>query len=54
MKRVNKTIKTDTNTAHILNTFFSTIISNINILKYPVSDPISNDINDLVLKSILK
>ena len=38
-----------------MNTFFSTIISsNLNIPEYPVSDPISNDIIDPVLKSILK
>ena len=37
-----------------MNTFFSTIISNLNIPEYPVSDPISNDINDAVLKSVLK
>ena len=37
-----------------MNTFFSTIISNLNIPEYPVSDPISNDINDPVLKFILK
>ena len=29
-------------------------MSNLNIPKYPVSDPISNDIKDPVLKSILK
>ena len=49
-----KIIKTDTKTANVLNTVFSTIISNLNIPEYPVSDPISNDINDPVLKSILK
>ena len=37
-----------------MNTFFSTIISNFNIPEYPVSDPISNDINDPVLRSILR
>ena len=46
--------KTDTKTADVLNTLFSTIISNLNIPEYPVSDSISNDINDPVLKSILK
>ena len=46
-------IKTDTKTA-VLNTFFSTIISNLSMPGYPVSDPISNDMNDPVLKSILK
>ena len=45
---------TDSKTVNVLNTFFSSIISNLNIPEYPVSDLISNDINDLVLKSILK
>ena len=49
-----KIIKTDTKTANVLNTFFSTVISSLNIPEYPVSDSISNDINDPVLKSILK
>ena len=49
-----KIIKTDTKTANVLTNFFSTIISNLNIPEYPVSDPISNDINDPVLKSVLK
>ena len=49
-----KIIKTDTKTATVLNTFFSTIISNLHIPEYPVSDPISNDINDPALKSIPK
>ena len=51
-----KIIKTDTDskTANVLNTSFSTIISNLNIPEYSVPDPISNDINDPVLKSILK
>ena len=49
-----KIIKTDSKTANVLNTFFSTIISNLNIPEYPVSDPIFNYINDSILKSILK
>ena len=49
-----KIIKTDTKSANVLNTFFSTIISNLNIPQYPVSDPVSNDMNDPVLKSILQ
>ena len=48
-----KIIKTDSKTANVLNTFFSTIISNLNIPEYLVPDPVSNDINDPVLKSIL-
>ena len=49
-----KIIKADTKTTNVLNTFFFTIISNLNIPEYPVSDPIYNDINDPVLKSFLK
>ena len=49
-----KIIKTDPKTANILNNFFPTIISNLNIPEHPVSDLSSNDINDLVLKSISK
>ena len=37
-----------------MNTFFSTIISNLDVPEYTVSDPISNNINDSALKSILK
>ena len=37
-----------------MNTFFPTIISNLNIYEYPVSVPIPNDISDPVLESILK
>ena len=48
-----KIIKTDSKTANLLNTFFSTIISNLNIPEYLVIDPIFNDINDRVLKSVL-
>ena len=48
-----KIIKTDSKTANLLNTFFSTIISNLNIPEYLVIDPIFNDINDPVLKSVL-
>ena len=49
-----KIIKTESNTANVLNTSFSVIISNLNIPEYQVSDPISNDVSDPVLKSILK
>ena len=49
-----KIIKTDSNIANVLNTFCSTIISNLNIPEYQVPDPISNDVSDPVLKSILK
>ena len=42
-----KIIKTDSKTANVLNTFLSTIVSHLNIPEYPVSDPISNENNDL-------
>ena len=48
-----KIIKTPTKTANVLNTFFSTIISNLNIPEHPVSDSVSNDINDPVVLFIL-
>ena len=49
-----KIIKTDRKTSNVLNIFFSTIISNLNISEHAVSDCISNDINDRVLRSIVK
>ena len=39
---------------NVLSTFFSTIITNLNIPEYPVYDSISNDINDPVLTLILR
>ena len=45
-------LESDSNTAQILNTFFSNIVSNLNIAKYANSDPISDNINDPVIKSI--
>ena len=52
MLEKDKIIKTDAKT--VLNDFFSTITSNLIILKYPVSDSTSNDIRDPVLKYVLK
>ena len=45
-------VESDSNTAQILNTFFSNVVSNLNIAKYANSDPISDNINDPVIKSI--
>ena len=50
MKRI-KSLKL---TVRQLFSFFSTIISSLNIPEYAASDLISNDLNDPVLKSILK
>ena len=49
-----KVIKTDKKAANVLNTFFSSINSNLNIPEYLVYHPISNDINAPVLKFIPK
>ena len=45
-----KIIKTDTKTANVLNTFFSVIISNLDIPENTVSHSIANNINHPVLK----
>ena len=47
-------IETDTKPANVLNTFFPTIISNLSVPEYAVSDSISNDLSDTALKSVLK
>ena len=50
----NKVVKADTTAVNVLNTFFSTIIRNLSIHEYSVSDSICNDINNPALKSILR
>ena len=47
-------VESDINTAQILNTFFSNIVSNLKIAEYANCDPISDNINDPVIKSIAK
>ena len=37
-----------------MNTFFSNIVSNLNIPEYPVNDPFIDNINDPILKAIFK
>ena len=44
----------DNNTAEVLNTFFSSIVSNLKIDGYSNSDPLANNIRDPVLKCIVK
>ena len=44
----------DSEVAEVLNTFFSNIVSNLNIPEYQMNDPISDNINDPVLKAIAK
>ena len=43
-------VESDINTAQILNTFFSNIVSNLKIAEYVNCDPISDNINDPVIK----
>ena len=47
-------IESNRNAAQILNTFFSNIASNLKIVEYANCDPISDSINDPVIKSIVK
>ena len=44
----------DNNTAEVLNTFFSSIVSSLKIDGYSNSDPLANNIRDPVLKCIVK
>ena len=44
----------DYNTAKVLNTFFSNIVSNINIAEYSNCKPLANNISDPVLKCVVK
>ena len=47
-------ISSDNKIADVLNTFFSNIISNLNLPEYPISNPYYNKIRDPVFKTILK
>ena len=47
-------IESDINTAQILNTSFSNIVSNLKISEYANCDPVSDKINDPVIKSTVK
>ena len=47
-------IESHRNAAQILNTFFSNIVSNLKIAEYANCDPISDNINDPVIKSTVK
>ena len=42
------------NTAEVLNTFFSKIVTNLNIAEYSNFEPLASNISDPVLKSITK
>ena len=47
-------ITNDSETAEVLNTFFSNIISNLDIPEYPDCDPLYEQISDSVLSTIVK
>ena len=47
-------IKTEKGTAKVLNTFFSNIVQNLDIQQYNVDDPICENINDPILKAIVR
>ena len=47
-------IKTEQGTAEVLNTFFSSIVQNLDIQQYNVDDPICGNINDPLLKAIVR
>ena len=42
------------NTAKVLNTFFSNIVSNLNIPEYSNCEPLANNISDPILKCVVK
>ena len=44
----------DNNTAKVLNTFFSNIVSNLNIAEYSNCEALANNICDTVLKCVVK
>ena len=47
-------VKTDKETAKVLNNFFSNIIKNLDIQQYNVDDPICENIKDPILKAIIR
>ena len=47
-------IKTEKGTAKVLNAFFSNIFQNLDIQQYNVDDPICENINDPLLKAIVR
>ena len=49
-----KVVVTEQDTANVLNTFFSNIVTNLKIPEYADYDPIVNNISDPILKVILR
>ena len=46
-------VPTEQDTAQVLNTFFSTAVTNLKIPEYTEYDPVSNNVSDLNLKLIV-
>ena len=49
-----ETIIGDYNTAKVLNTLFSKIVSNLNITEYSNCEPLANNVSDPVSKCVVK
>ena len=47
-------VATEQDTANVLNTFFSNIVTNLKIPEYADYDPIANNISDPILKVIIR
>ena len=47
-------VSSEKNTTQLLNTFFSNVVANVNILEYNQWDPIAGNIDDLIIKFIVK
>ena len=47
-------VPTEQDTAHVLNTFFSNIVTNLKIPEYADYDPTANNISDPILKIIVR
>ena len=50
----NELVKTDLETAEVLNSFFSNIVQNLDISRYSNDEPLVSNTNDATLKAILK
>ena len=50
----NELVKTDLETAEVLNNFFSNIVQNLDISRYSNDEPLVSNTNDANLKAILK
>ena len=49
-----KVVTTEQDTANVLNTFFSNVVTNLKIIKYTDYDPVANNVSDPILKVIVR